>query len=192
VGTSPRELVCQQYLDRIRAAALVLGLVVALGICAPWLKPWVYERESENPDASTIGQTLQRSNASGGQVHGQFGTVPAWPAKSGYVKYNIISFSLMSRWRLKVRYSKYSPSSVPILIFLDNEPVQRAALFLVDQGSWNTFVWTEPIDLGNVWIGAHSITFYTEGQEFGVADLDRFSLTTEPPSIVLAPTPMPP
>jgi hypothetical protein len=51
----------------------------------------------------------------------------------------------------------------------------------IDQGDWNKFVWTEPMDLGKVSFGDHSIKFYTEGQIFGVADLDKFVLTTALP-----------
>ena len=38
-----------------------------------------------------------------------------------------------------------------------------------------------PAWLGHVERGVHVIKFYTDGQEFGVADLDTFTLTTEPP-----------
>jgi hypothetical protein len=67
------------------------------------------------------------------------------------------------------------------LVYLDDELEQRAAILPVDQGSWDKFVWTEAIDLGGVERGVHSIKFYTDGQVFGVADLDKFTLTTEPP-----------
>jgi len=42
----------------------------------------------------------------------------------------------------------------------------------IDQGSWDQFTWTEPILLGNVVAGDHSIIFSTDGQQYGVADLD--------------------
>ena len=51
----------------------------------------------------------------------------------------------------------------------------------VDQGDWNKFVWSEVIDLGKVESGTHAIEFYTEGQTYGVADLDVFILSTTPP-----------
>ena len=113
-------------------------------------------------------------------VHGQFGTVPAWPAKPGYVKYNDIEIPQTDHLYLKLRYSKYSSSTVPILVYMDDELSQQT-IMPVDQGSWDKFVWTESIDLGKVESGVHSITFYTDGQEYGVADLDIFILTIEPP-----------
>jgi hypothetical protein len=114
-------------------------------------------------------------------VHGQFGTVPAWPAQPGYVEYKNIKIPGSDHLFLKLRYSKYSSSSVHILVYLDDELAQRAAILPVDQGSWDKFVWTDAIDLGSVKRGVHSIKFYTDGQEFGVADLDKFTLTTKPP-----------
>jgi DNA-binding CsgD family transcriptional regulator len=141
---------------------------------------WTYEREGEYPDESTVGQVLQRSSASAEMVHGQFGTVPAWPAKSGFVKYNNIEIPQTDHLYLKLRYSKYSSSTVPILIYLD-DVLSEQAITPIDQGSWDKFVWTESIDLGSVERGVHSITFYTDGQEYGVADLDKFILTIEPP-----------
>ena len=82
---------------------------------------------------------------------------------------------------LKLQYSKYSPATVPILIFIDNETTPRFSFIPEDQGDWNNFVWTEPIDLGSVEDGTHSIKFYTNGQEYGVADLDKFVLTVDLP-----------
>jgi len=142
---------------------------------------WTYEREGEYPDEFTVGLVLQRSSASAQMVHAQFGTVPVWPAQPGYVKYNDIKISHADHLFLKLRYSKYSSSSIPILVYLDEELERRAAILPIDQGSWDKFVWTDAIDLGSVERGVHSIKFYTDGQEFGVADLDKFILTTEPP-----------
>jgi DNA-binding CsgD family transcriptional regulator len=142
---------------------------------------WSYEREGEYPDDSTVGQMLERTNASGSKVHGQFGTVAAWPAKSGFVKYNNIKIPQTDHLYLKLRYSKYSSSSVTILVYLDDELSPRAIITPVEQGNWDKFVWTDAIDLGSVVSGTHSIKFYTDGQVYGVADLDKFILTTEPP-----------
>jgi len=141
---------------------------------------WTYEREGENPDESTVGHVIQRSSASAEMVHGQFGTVPAWPAQSGFVKYTDIEIPQTEHLYLKLRYSKYSSSTVPILIYLD-DVLSEQTILPVDQGSWDKFVWTESINLGSVERGVHSITFYTDGQEYGVADLDKFILTIEPP-----------
>lgn len=142
-----------------------------------------YERECENPDASTVGQMIWRSNASGSKVHGQFGTTSAapWPAKSGYVQFTNINLVPTDHLSLKLRYSKNSPSSAPILIYLDNETTPRATIYPTDQGNWDQFVWTEPIFLGSIGSGVHSIKFSTHGQQYGVADLDLFVLSGESP-----------
>jgi DNA-binding CsgD family transcriptional regulator len=160
---------------------VLLILVIVLTFLSSKKTPWTYEREGEYPDESTVGLVLQRSSASNEMVHAQFGTVPAWPAQSGYVIYNKIKISRADHLFLKLRYSKYSSSSIHILVYLDEELSPRAAILPVDQGNWDKFVWTDPIDLGSVERGVHSIKFYTDGQEFGVADLDKFTLTTEPP-----------
>ena len=97
-----------------------------------------------------------------------------------------ITLPQTGRLYLQLRYSKFSSPSVPILIYLDNEPAPRASRYLVDQGGWDNFTLTEPIPLGSVRSGVHSIKLSTEGQEFGVADLDRFVLTNDPKSL---PTP---
>jgi hypothetical protein len=134
--------------------------------------PWVYERECEYPDESNTGQWIWRSEASDLKVHGQF--------SGGYVKYNINTPQTDTLY-LKLRYSKYSSSSVPILIYIDYESAPRATLQPIDQGSWDQFTWSEPLLLGSFGAGVHSIKFYTDGQEYGVADLDMFVLTAEPP-----------
>jgi hypothetical protein len=157
-------------------------------ISAPASTPgaWSYERECEYPDEETVGQMLERSNASGLKVHGQFGTVPAWPAKSGYVRFDSIPIPQTDSLFLALRYSKYSSSSVPILIYIDDELTPRATFVPIDQGDWNRFTWTEPILLGSVELGLHSLRFATDGQEFGVADLDRLVLARDRHSL---PTP---
>lgn len=145
----------------------------------PARTPWSMSRECEYPDESTVGQTIERANASGQKAHGQFGTRPAWPAQPGYVKYARIVLPQMDQLYLRLRYSKYSPPSVPILIYLDDEPAPRASYQPIDQGSWDNFAWTEPIPLGKIISGTHAIKLATDGQEYGVADLDRFVLAGE-------------
>jgi hypothetical protein len=127
---------------------------------------------------------IWRSNASDSQVHGQFGAAAEspWPAKSGYVKYNGIDIPALDQVFLKLRYSKYSSASVPILIYLDDEPNPRAKLNLVDQGDWNQFAWTELIPLGRIVGGIHTLKFATDGQQYGVADLDTFVLAAGSPA----------
>ncbi|MBI5953618.1 MAG: hypothetical protein HY865_18340 [Chloroflexi bacterium] len=142
---------------------------------------WMVEREGEHPDEATVGMVLQRADASGQMVHGQFGTIPAWPAQPGYVKYDNIKTPRVDHLFLKLRYSKHSSSDVFIFIYLDDELTPRAKLLPVNQSSWDKFVWTDAIDLGSVTRGTHSIKFYTDGQMYGVADLDKFVLTERPP-----------
>lgn len=151
--------------------------------------PWTYERECEYPDESTVGQLISRSNASGSKVHGQFGTTAdsPWPAAFGEVKYTNINIPAIDNLYLKLRYSKNSSPSVPILVYVDDEQTPRATFYPADQGSWDRFVWTEPIPLGSIGSGIHSIKFSTDGQQYGVADLDEFVLTAELPPVVTAP-----
>ena len=142
---------------------------------------WTYERENEYPDTFTVGQVLQRSNASDEMVHAQFGTVPAWPAQPGYLKYSNIEIPRTEHLFLRLRYSKYSSSSASILVYLDDESEPRVAILPVDQGDWNKFVWTDRLDLGSVESGSHSLMFSTAGQIYGVADLDKFVLSVGAP-----------
>jgi DNA-binding CsgD family transcriptional regulator len=157
---------------------IVIGLMISLNA-----KPWSYEREAEFPDRFTVGQDVDRSNASGAKVHGQFGTIglEPWSAQSGFATYYNIEIPKDSELYLKLRYSKFSEASVRILVYLDSETDPRNTILPDDQGDWNTFAWTEWIALGKISKGTHSIMFYTDGQEFGIADLDQFILTTEPP-----------
>jgi len=158
-------------------------------------EPWQYERECEYPDEGNVGQMIWRSNASDSKVHGQFGTTTdsPWPAKSGEVIYDNISTPRIEQLYMKLRYSKYSSSSVPISIYIDNEPAPRAAFYPIDQESWDQFVWTEPILLGKIGSGIHSIKFSTYGQQYGVADLDKFVLTAgpSPDKLITLNTPQP-
>ena len=78
---------------------------------------------------------------------------------------------------LWVRYSKNSGASVSIAVYIDDEVVPRATFVPQNQGDWNMFDWTSAIDLGSISAGSHSVKFYTDGQQFGVADLDKFILS---------------
>jgi DNA-binding CsgD family transcriptional regulator len=160
---------------------ILLIFTILVTFIVLYIQKWSYEREGEHPDEYTVGQVIQRSEASDEMVHGQFGTVPAWPAQPGYVIFENINTPWACHLYLQIRYSKYSASEVPILVYLDDETKPRAYIMPIDQGDWNKFVWTETIDLGKVSFGDHSIKFYTEGQIFGVADLDKFVLTTALP-----------
>jgi DNA-binding CsgD family transcriptional regulator len=165
-------------------AVLALAAIIVFYLSTLKPKGWKkYERECEYPDAATVGQTIGRSNASGSNVHGQFGTTNAspWPALAGFVIYKNITTPKVDQLYLKVRYSKNSPTSVSILIFMDDETNPRAAFSPRNQGNWNQFSWTEPIYLGSIESGVHSIKFATDGQQYGVADLDKFILTAGSP-----------
>jgi len=162
-------------------AWLLLVLVIILAYVLQHRPPWKYEREGEHPDDHTVGMVLQRSEASEQMAHGQFGTVPAWPAQAGYVRYENIKVPGTDHLLLRLRYSKHSASEVLILVYLDDEKEPRARILPVNQSDWNKFVWTDVIDLGEVKRGVHSIKFYTDGQVYGVADLDKFELTAGTP-----------
>ena len=164
---------------------LILGVTVigAFLIYRSNARPWSYEREAEFPDRFTVGQDVARSNASGNKAHGQFGSlsVAPWSPRSGEVEYYNIEIPQSTEVFLRLRYSKFSVQSVRILIFVDTEETPRADILPINQGDWNTFAWTDLIALGKINKGKHSIRFQTNGQEYGVADLDKFILTTEPP-----------
>lgn len=160
---------------------IVLVIVVAWIPISRGNTTWRYEREGEYPDEFTVGQVVHRSQASDEMVHGQLGTVPAWPAQPGYVKYSNIEISRTEHLFLRLRYSKYSLSSVTIQVYLDDESKPRAVILPVDQGDWDKFVWTDTIDLGSIERGVHTIKFYTDGQTYGVADLDKFVLSVDAP-----------
>jgi DNA-binding CsgD family transcriptional regulator len=172
-----------------RAVIYVLVLVIGIVIFTMYFLQtqkkgsWRFEREAEYPDEFTVGQDLGRSNASGKKVHGQFGaeSVSPWNARPGFVKYYNINVEQGGHLYLQIRYSKYSRSYVPILIYIDDERDPRKSFYPSDQGDWNNFTLTERISLGDVKKGNHSLTFSTNGQDYGVADLDKFMLITEPP-----------
>jgi hypothetical protein len=161
---------------------LLAAIALYVYIAAP--QPWKsYERECEHPDKSTGGQILGRSNASDDLVYGQFGVIniEPWSAMEGNVTYENISTPAAEQLYLKLRYSKNSSSSVPILVYLDGEATPRASVYPENQKDWNRFAWTDAIFLGSVQSGTHTITFATDGQQYGVADLDRFVLSAGPP-----------
>src|SRR5262249_38647776 len=70
----------------------MLPLVVLIYILSAPTLFSTYTRECEYPDEYSVGQTLERSQASGSTVHGQFGAVPGptWPSQAGYATYNTI------------------------------------------------------------------------------------------------------
>jgi hypothetical protein len=64
-------------------------------------------------------------------------------------------------------------------VFLDDEVAPRVSFVPQNQESWNMFAWTTAIDLGLISAGLHTVKFYTDGQQYGVADLDKFILSEE-------------
>jgi hypothetical protein len=137
-----------------------------------------YIRECEYPDDYTVGTMIHRSTAFEEKVHGQFGCEDTSPAdaKSGYVKYNIDPLYGTDHLYIVVRYSKNSPSTTAINIYIDDETKPRTSFIPHNQGDWNSFIETIQIDLGEITKGIHTISFSTGGQQYGVADLDRFTL----------------
>ncbi len=166
---------------------LILGVILSIAVFQAVIyrrTVWQgYAREGEHADYVTVGQTLSRQQASGAEVHGQFGCEgeSPWTAKAGEVRYDNIRTPALDNFYLNLHYSKNSSSTTDILVYLDKEPVPRATIRPVDQQDWNRFVWTGLISLGDVTEGVHSIRFYTDGQQYGVADLDQFYLTARPP-----------
>lgn len=157
--------------------AIACGLVLVI-VSACGSQGWEYKREAENPDQSSVGQTISRSNAAGGQVHGQIGCASdsPWPAKPGFIKYTEIETPQTDHLYLVLQYSKYSPSSMPVEIYVDEETKPRATFHPEDQGDWNKFAVSDEIDLGSVTEGVHAITLKVEGQQYGVLDLDYLIL----------------
>jgi hypothetical protein len=126
---------------------------------------------------------ILRPNASNAMVHGQFGVEgsPPWLPQPGYVIYKDIRIPKLEQLFLRIRYSKNSPASVPILVYIDDESIPRAGVYPKDQQNWDQFTWTEPINLRNISGGVHLIKLVTDGQQYGVADLDKLILTNHAP-----------
>ena len=82
-----------------------------------------------------LGNCLERTDASSKLVHGQFGTTAdfPWPEQPGQVNYHIIDLPEIEHLYLQLRYSKASPSTVPILIYIDDETTPRAWLYPADR-----------------------------------------------------------
>lgn len=143
---------------------------------------WRYEHEAEQFDTASVGRPGDRSAASGAKAFLQFGCRNDAPcaAQAGDVQYGKLELPAAEHLWISLRYTKHSQAHASIRIFLDDEPVSRAELVPEDQGDWNSFAWTDPVDLGAVSAGTHSLRFATEGQLNGIADLDKFVLTLEP------------
>jgi DNA-binding CsgD family transcriptional regulator len=117
-SNSPRRIGLQEIKKFIgkHKIPVILGMLIGVVFIFIFSRPvaWNgYERECEYPDENTVGEMIVRTNASGSKVHGQFGTVAAWPPKPGYVKYNNIDIPRIDQLYLKFRYSKYSHRPFP-------------------------------------------------------------------------------
>jgi hypothetical protein len=142
-----------------------------------------YDREAEYPDAYTVGSVATRTNASQQLVHARLGCEEynPWPAKAGYAQYNIPDLlTKATNLYLSVRYSKGGTAAVPVYVYLDGEATPRASFTPVNTGSWNAFTETGSINLGVVSPGTHTLKFHTYGTQWGVADLDIFTVTSTP------------
>jgi len=138
--------------------------------------------ECEYVDDYTVGDpNIWRSHASKKKVLGQFGCEgkSPWNPKSGYAKYNNISISETGDWAISIKYSCNNIHSVPIRIYLDDEPEHRAIFYPKNTHDWNIFQENDKINLGAITAGNHSITFKTDGVKYGAADLDYFVLSIQ-------------
>lgn len=165
---------------------MIAGVIIAVIVICWQAKPTSWEgyvRECEHPEESTVGQILERTSASNVRVHGQFGAagVMPWPSQAGQVTFKSIYIPKTDKLYLNLRYSKYSSATIPIMIYLDDETTPRNSIVPIDQHSWDVFTWSGPVFLGEVDGGLHSIKFFTEGQQYGVADLDEFVLSIKSP-----------
>ena len=152
---------------------------------------WRYEREAEAFDTASVGKPGDRSAASGTKALVQFGCraeppgapqagdVPCSP-QAGDVQYGKLEVPETEHLWISLRYSKNGEPSASIQIYLDDEKGARTELTPEDQGSWNDFAWSDPMDLGAVGAGTHRLRFSTAGQLNGVADLDKFVLSLMP------------
>lgn len=142
-------------------------------------KKFKIEREFESMNKAVGGQMIGRASASAELVHGNFGceTTGNFESAIGEVFYQGLSIPAKEKVYLKIRYSKNSPSKSPINIYLDGNSTPLASFIPVNQIDWDKFVWSESIALGTLTEGPHTLIFKTEGQKYGVADLDVFTLS---------------
>ena len=152
---------------------------------------WRYEREAEAFDTASVGKPGDRAAASGTKALLQFGCraeapgapqagdVPCAP-QAGDVQYGKLEVPETEHLWISLRYSKNGEPSTSIQVTLDDEKGARTAFTPEDQGSWNDFAWSDPMDLGAVGAGTHRLRFSTAGQLNGVADLDKFVLSLTP------------
>jgi hypothetical protein len=163
--------------------ALLAAAVAFFFLPRPEPKDWSsYTHECEELSYESDDLVVAQPNASGQKVLARFGVSKSadWKDNGDSVWYHNILTPRLNQVYLKLRYSKDSPASVPILVYIDYEPSPRAIFYPVDQHSWDKFAWTEPIPLGPVSSGEHFLRLATDGQDNGVADLDELILTSSP------------
>ncbi len=171
--------------EAARSATPAPAIGAPEGVATPPSAPeprWRYEREAELFDAASTGKPGDRAAASAAKAFVQFGCrdEPPCTAQGGQVRYDGLALPETEHLWISVRYSKHGAPAASIKVFLDDEEAPRAAFTPGDQGSWNDFSWTDPLDLGRIPGGIHSVRFSTQGQSNGVADLDKFVLRLSP------------
>ncbi len=143
---------------------------------SPLAAPSLYKtHEGEWWTEKTCGRYISRPNASLNAVYGQFGTTsePPWNSQPCTVSYEVYTAST-DPLSMRIRYSKHSNSDVSIRIFINN--IEQASFVPNNQGCWDCFTETDIIVLGSVTEGIQRISFITEGQQYGVAEIDHFQL----------------
>lgn len=96
--------------------------------------------EGEYPTSATVGQLIHRSNASNKRDWGQFGCTPnSYIAIPGNVVYEIEDLTPGTKY-LRIRYSKHSPSTVPVIVKVNGEVI--TSFVPVNQGSWESFTYS--------------------------------------------------
>jgi hypothetical protein len=143
-------------------------------------RPWTTSWDALDALDCTTGSCsphvdVYRGNACASQkkVLGYFGAGQYALGKPGFVRY-AVSVPQAGNLYLRIRYSKHSDACCAIDIYVDDE--LRASFTPGSTGDWNRFAcWRG--SLGAVAGGAHTLTLVTQGQTYGVADLDVFSAT---------------
>ena len=104
-----------------------------------------YSREMENPNSSSVGMPVFRSNASNVRAWGQFGCYDgSYNPASGCVLYENIQGTYGKNY-LQIRYSKWGYSSIPIKIYIND--IYQTEFIPVDQGNWNIFTQTPWLEI---------------------------------------------
>lgn len=128
------------------------------------------------------GELYRRDMASDGLALAHFGANPrnqSYLGESSSLSFRQVDIATSNEYFIKIHYSKHTDPGVPVDIYLDREDYPRYSFDPEVTGDWETFEWTKMLPLGQIEAGTHEIIFKTEGQDFGVADLDHFILTAD-------------